>query len=62
MNWILQANPEGERNVGEIKSEASTYMIELPFNSVAPVGELKMQPGNTTTSFLIILNWHGSKW
>jgi hypothetical protein len=52
----LQANPDGDNAVGEIKSDASTYIINEQILCVEPVGELKIPPGTTTISFLIILN------
>jgi hypothetical protein len=52
----LHANPEGDKDVGEINSEASMNIMSEHRLFVEPVGELKMPPGTTTTSFFIIVN------
>ena len=60
LSCTLHANPEGDNDVGEIISDTSMYVIREHRLCDEPVGELKIPPGTTTTSFLIILNWHGS--
>jgi hypothetical protein len=56
LSWILQARPEGDKEVVDMKSDASTYIINEQLLCVEPVGELKIPPGTTTISFFIMLN------
>jgi hypothetical protein len=52
----LQASPEGDNGVEDVKSDSSIYIISEHKLWVEPVGELKIPPGTTTTSFFIIAN------